>query len=505
MSETNNNTPMRITQLEEATAYEDGMFYAVAKAGSGTKKIRTSVLPQAVQNYSLAKGYYQINGKFTANPGWRSIIDFIKVSDVSAINMKLYSGCGGVCYYDSNYIFISCQTTTSSSGEQITSLTIPTGAIYVRFSYFATDSFSLTLSGDDMFVNAKNNLNNAIKSFTDISVANRHTNGNIYSSSLVTWENGKYISGPTINYLNVLKLSDYIPISEYTKIHIKFNYNGTNQSVKGSFFDAEKNYISMMGSENEYEIPPNAYYVRINGLSSDEQTCSEGNYVFFTSKFIANGSSYISKWNGHTINALGDSITYGYGLPDREAQRWTTLLSEKTGATVRNYGVSSSKISDITGDTTPSFVDRVSSLPTADLNIIFGGTNDYWHMLTDIGNVDSSDVSTFCGALNYVLNYFQTNNPTGRLVFVFPMHQKFNGNTDFVNFGHGTFDDFRKAAINVCSRNGVPILDLYSDSGISSMVNAQMTAYTSDGVHLNVEGQQLACDLIYQMIEFGIV
>lgn len=39
MSESNNNTPMRITQLEEATAYEDGMYYAVAKAGSGTKKI----------------------------------------------------------------------------------------------------------------------------------------------------------------------------------------------------------------------------------------------------------------------------------------------------------------------------------------------------------------------------------------------------------------------------------------------------------------------------------
>lgn len=39
MSESNNNIPMRITQLEEATAYEDGMYYAVAKAGRGTKKI----------------------------------------------------------------------------------------------------------------------------------------------------------------------------------------------------------------------------------------------------------------------------------------------------------------------------------------------------------------------------------------------------------------------------------------------------------------------------------
>lgn len=43
MSESNNNTPMRITQLEEATAYEDGMYYAVAKAGYGTKKISQDV------------------------------------------------------------------------------------------------------------------------------------------------------------------------------------------------------------------------------------------------------------------------------------------------------------------------------------------------------------------------------------------------------------------------------------------------------------------------------
>ena len=49
MSESNNNIPMRITQLEEATAYENGMFYAVAKAGYGTKKISTDKLTLADQ------------------------------------------------------------------------------------------------------------------------------------------------------------------------------------------------------------------------------------------------------------------------------------------------------------------------------------------------------------------------------------------------------------------------------------------------------------------------
>jgi hypothetical protein len=39
MSESNNNVPIRITQLQEATEYEEGMYLAVAKAGRGTFKI----------------------------------------------------------------------------------------------------------------------------------------------------------------------------------------------------------------------------------------------------------------------------------------------------------------------------------------------------------------------------------------------------------------------------------------------------------------------------------
>ena len=482
----------------------DGVTYS-----SPVEMVQTcdTKLQSEMRAYSEKSGYYTTSGTFDAQPPsnqWHSIVDFIPVTDVSAISMTLYKNCGGVCYYNNKFEFISCETTSSTSGEEISSLTVPENAVYVRFSWYRSN-FSLTLSNGNMMVNTKDVLEKAVKTISDLDISMLHTNGNLYTCSLITWEKGKFINGDTISNQNLLKLSDYIPIFSYTKLHIKFTNNGSDQSIKGSFFDVDHNYISKIGGGTLFDIPSNAYYVRLNGLSDDNKMISERNTAYCTSKFIASGSSYISKWTGHTINALGDSITYGHGLPDREAQRWTTLLATKTGATVNNYGVSSSKISDISGDSTPSFVDRVSTLPTADLNIIFGGTNDYWHAATEIGNVDSSDVSTFCGGLNYVLNYLQTNNPTGRLLFVFPMHQKYGGNTDAHDFGYGTFDDFREAAKQVCIRNGVPMLDLYSDSGISSMVTAQMSAYTSDGIHLNPAGQQLACDLIYQMIEFGIV
>lgn len=66
MSESNNNTPMRITQLQEATAYEDGMYYAVAKAGSGTKKINADTIPTNTNSVinNLSKSFIPFDVSF---------------------------------------------------------------------------------------------------------------------------------------------------------------------------------------------------------------------------------------------------------------------------------------------------------------------------------------------------------------------------------------------------------------------------------------------------------
>lgn len=61
MSESNNNVPMRITQLEEATAYEDGMYYAVAKAGSGTKKIASGIETPVTLKKVSKTGVQEVN------------------------------------------------------------------------------------------------------------------------------------------------------------------------------------------------------------------------------------------------------------------------------------------------------------------------------------------------------------------------------------------------------------------------------------------------------------
>lgn len=64
MSESNNNTPMRITQLEEATSYPEDSYIPIAKAGYGTKKIKSSVPTPALTNY---KSQRDVIAKITFN------------------------------------------------------------------------------------------------------------------------------------------------------------------------------------------------------------------------------------------------------------------------------------------------------------------------------------------------------------------------------------------------------------------------------------------------------
>lgn len=72
MSESNNNIPMRITQLEEVTEYPEGSCIPIAKAGSGTFKVKADV-PTIYENENIQPFLDQINlynGKTFVYGGW---------------------------------------------------------------------------------------------------------------------------------------------------------------------------------------------------------------------------------------------------------------------------------------------------------------------------------------------------------------------------------------------------------------------------------------------------
>ena len=108
-----------------------------------------------------------------------------------------------------------------------------------------------------------------------------------------------------------------------------------------------------------------------------------------------------------TINFLGDSITEG-ACATEPKYNYVSQVGEKLGCKTSNYGISGTRIAM---QTIPSanpvfdkdFLTRAKEMESADLVFVFGGTNDYGHGDSELGNLTSSDSHTFCGAVrNFV-------------------------------------------------------------------------------------------------------
>ena len=128
-------------------------------------------------------------------------------------------------------------------------------------------------------------------------------------------------------------------------------------------------------------------------------------------------------------------------------------------------------------------------MPTS-LRAIWG---NYWKKSVNIGTPDSTNTSTFYGALRYILNYLRENNPNAEILFVFPPDQTFGGNPSSTDFGKGTLDDFRTAFISFCIENDVSYVNL-ADTEYDSSI------HSGDGVHPNSAGHKIIAEAIYEAI-----
>ena len=214
----------------------------------------------------------------------------------------------------------------------------------------------------------------------------------------------------------------------------------------------------------------------------------------------------------HNINVLGDSLTEGVGArtPDKA---YPAVLAKLTGAKVNNYGVSGSRITDITVDyTNPgSFVDRMYSMDkNADLVIVFGGTNDFWFGDCPIGKRTDTKPSTFYGALNTMIPYLK-NAYAADIVFIVPYQQSKDADethpykrSTHGNYGTGTLSQYRIAMLDRCQYYGIPVLDLFADFDLNTADNREALEkygnFICDGCHLNDAGYNLLARKLYQFI-----
>lgn len=234
-----------------------------------------------------------------------------------------------------------------------------------------------------------------------------------------------------------------------------------------------------------------------------------------------------SQWQGKRVAFLGDSMT------DKRRVGTTCVyweyLNELLGIEPFVYGVSGNQWNDIYKQSVKLHDEKGTNI---DAILIFAGTNDYMHN-TPLGefftettkqtNFNGKEVtrkyrtpilndSTFCGRINKAMSYLKNNYPQQQIIIMTPIHRgyaKFNEKNvqpdENYSNGQGLYIDSYVAVLEqAASYWAVPLIDLYSTSGLFPMADAQLQYFhkkETDRLHPNALGDyRLAKTIQYQLL-----
>ncbi len=208
------------------------------------------------------------------------------------------------------------------------------------------------------------------------------------------------------------------------------------------------------------------------------------------------------KLEGIKANFLGDSITEGVGVPSVEYAYWN-VLKEKYGlAEARGYGISGTRFARkrVPTENNPrfdlDFCSRVEEMdPDADLVVVFGGTNDFGHGDAPMGCFNSRDVYTFYGACHVLMESLIERYPLATIVFMTPAHRALETRP-----GYPDLCEYVKVIKEVAAYYAIPVMDLYTTSGIQPALPLLKETYAPDGLHPNKAGAARIADRLGEFL-----
>lgn len=196
-------------------------------------------------------------------------------------------------------------------------------------------------------------------------------------------------------------------------------------------------------------------------------------------KDISHDYSYL---NGEVYYAFGDSITEISGTTENPVTLggqvlygYTQAIEERYGLKCTNHGRGSHTILDDYSDIIALDFSNVT------LVTIGYGVND-GRLNLPLGERDSTDVSTFAGAMGEIIKKIYNDNNDCRIIILTPIQRLYvhEWGSYTQNANGDTLEDFANMCKSVANFYGTECVDLFHNSGLNV---ANLANLTTDGVH----------------------
>ena len=445
------------------------------------------------------------NGRILGNSEL-SLSDIIKVYPNTVYTLNL-AYCQ-ITYYDVKGIYIS-SISYSDLKSTFLQITTPTNCEYIRVA--------IKIDKKDIFQIEKGNVKTKYQNYSDCNIDGENIkDATINIGKLDTnvtrkdtkFEFGNFSNTFTGNIGKIIVHGDCIPKSGYVELLIDMAMStsltlfivelvGDSFTIKDkmivslsegvnevkTYFNAKgngKEYIGFLkGSQNAQKFLT-AYNNDVGYYTSNEVnngdvgnvfTATKDNNALFGIDFIRKSINIFYRWEGKTMNCLGDSLTQGdvkgtgaLGIP------WTMYIKNILKLnSCKNYGISGTLLGGTGGN---AMVNRYDSMEEADIICVWGGTNDFCTGLP-IGNLNDDTVNTFYGSLNILIKGLYNKYPNSEIFFITPpkINKSELGETFTPNSVGFTLKDYRDAIINACDKHSIPVLDFYSNLGMSAYLD----------------------------------
>lgn len=436
--------------------------------------------------------------------------DFIPVKKKDRITYRLYGNKKLVTFYNANHEKVSNITGESGKYNEDTVL-VPEGAAFLKFCE-QHGSPSGTFSIERWTAVSPDESSTILKAYAD-SLATIVDTSITLTMSDVTIVEGEMYNNRGFYTAAESMHTDYIPVSEGDTIAYRLYGNVASPLYQYliTAFNENKIELSHVGGEENgyisgtYTVPSGAAYVIISWMRN--WLTKNGWFVIHTSSYSRRVIDYLkaqrlhhgSIFKGKQWCCMGDSITSGQTTV-RPYYNW---IQDRTGITPYNFGMSSTAITKDTASTDHNMATRfLGMFDAVDYVTVFGGTNDHGRRL-QIGQWGDNDQLTLYGAMKIMCEGLITKYMGKKIGFMTPLPKCTTSNdvtTDY-SYPSETFVPYIECIKDVCARYSIPVLDLYTQSGMHPSMADFREAYMPDGLHPNSAGQELLSYRIQHFLE----